>query len=94
MASKISEAQLASVPEPVEQDEVSDRMRVVRECALDELHRPVLKKKTETATEEKPPIASDEKEAQPCRTLDHLLLMSFASISPAYLFFTAFPPER
>jgi hypothetical protein len=44
------------------------------------------------ATDERPPIAYDEK-AQTWRPLDHLL-RSFASISPAYLFVTTFPPER
>jgi len=44
------------------------------------------------ATEEKPPIASDEK-APTWSLLDHLL-WSFGSISPAYLFLTAFAPER
>lgn len=43
------------------------------------------------ATDEKPPIAYDGK-AQTWRPLDHLL-WSFASVSPAYLFLTAFPPE-
>jgi hypothetical protein len=90
MVSITSEAQLPSVPEPVEQDEV----RVVRECALDEPHRPALKKKTATPTEEKQPIASDEKKTQTWRALDQLLLTSFGSISPAYLFFNSLPPER
>ena len=44
------------------------------------------------ATEEKPLMVSDE-EAQTWGWVDHLL-WSFASISPAYLFFTAFPPEH
>jgi hypothetical protein len=44
------------------------------------------------ATDEKPPIAYNEK-AQTWSLLDHLL-WSFASISPAYLFVTAFPSER
>jgi len=46
---------------------------------------------TTEATEEKPPIATEK--AQTRRPLNHLLLMSLASISPAYLFSTAFPPE-
>jgi len=43
------------------------------------------------ATEEKPPIATEK--AQTRRPLNHSLLMSLASISPAYLFSTAFPSE-
>jgi len=46
---------------------------------------------TTEATEEKPPIATEK--APTRRPLGHLLLMSFASISPAYLFSTAFPPD-
>jgi hypothetical protein len=92
MASTTSQAQLLSVPEPVEQDEVSNRISAVHDCALDEPHRRVMKKKTETATGEKPSIASDEIWAQRWRALDHLLLMSFALISPPYLFIS-FPPD-
>jgi hypothetical protein len=43
------------------------------------------------ATEEKPPIATEKAQTRPPR--NHSLLMSFVSISPAYLFSTAFPPE-
>lgn len=46
---------------------------------------------TTKATDEKPAIATEK--AQTRRPLNHLLLMSLASISPAYLFSTAFPPE-
>jgi hypothetical protein len=46
---------------------------------------------TTEATEEEPPIAAEKSQRR--RPLYHLLLMSFASVSPAYLFSTAFPPE-
>ena len=46
---------------------------------------------TAEATEEKPPIATEKAETR--RPLNDVLLMSLVSISPAYLFSTAFPPE-
>jgi hypothetical protein len=95
MANTKGEASATSVPEMVQDDEVSNWARLALARLSDEPTEAVTEKKLVTAIEKahEPNKAPDARGSQLGRALDQLLLVAFASISPAYLFFGSFPPE-
>ncbi len=95
MASTINAARVIPFPVTAEQAEVSDETRVVRNCARDGLHGLASEQEPVTAIEMacEPPIASDTERGRRRRVFDRLLLVSFGSISPAYLF-SSFPLDH
>jgi len=92
MANTTSEASVISVPE-VEQELGSDWTRSAQDRSLAEPLRSVPGKERVTAIEQRneQDSASEVLSSKRWRALDKLLRVSFALISPAYLF-NSFPP--
>jgi hypothetical protein len=95
MASTTGEGLAISVPELVQQDEVSNWARLALGHLPEEPSGPVTERELVTAIEEKheQDCASGVRDSQVWSALDQLLHISFALISPAYLF-NSFPPFR
>jgi hypothetical protein len=94
MASTTGEGLAISVPQLVQQDEVSSCARLALGRLPEEPRGPVAEKELVTVIEEKreQDCASGVRHSQLLSPLDQLLHISFALISPAYLFYS-FPPH-
>ena len=94
MANRNGEASAMSVPEIVQEDEVSNWARLALARLFEEPTEPVVEKEMVTSIEKAHQTnkASDARGSQ-LRALEQLLLVAFASISPAYIF-NSFPPLR
>jgi hypothetical protein len=94
MANTNVEPSAMSVPEMVQEEKVSNWARLALARLSEEPTEPVAEKEIVTAIEKahEPNKASDARGSQ-LRALEQLLLVAFASISPAYIF-NSFPPLR